>query len=75
MSALEVFQSCPKQQKALLSTLGAIDPANFHLMDFDLDKAIPRLPSMVTFQILVSVENITIHRCIIDKGASTCIMS
>ena len=44
-------------------------------MAFDLDKATPRLPSMVTFQIPVSVQNITIHRCVIDDGASTCIMS
>ena len=44
MSRLEVLQSCPKQQKALLSALGAIDPANTRMMDFDLDKATPRLP-------------------------------
>ena len=44
-------------------------------MAFDLDKATPRLPSMVAFQIPVLVQNITIHRCVIDEGASTCIMS
>ena len=44
-------------------------------MDFDLDKATPRLPSMVAFQIPVSVQNIIIHQCVIDEGASTCIMS
>ena len=74
MSALEVLQSFPKQRKALISVLGTIDPANTHLMAFDLDKATPRLPSMVTFQIPVLVQNITTHRCIIDEGASTCIM-
>ena len=55
MSVLEVLQSCPTQQKALLSMLGAINPFDTRMMDFDLDKAIPRLPSMVAFQIPVSV--------------------
>ena len=75
ISTLEVLQSCPKQQKALISALGAINPVVLNLMDFDLGKATPRLPSMVAFQIPVSVQNITIHQCIIDEGASTCIMS
>ena len=75
MSALEVLQSCPKQMKALISMLGAIDPGDTRLMDFDLDKAMSRLPSMVAFQILVSVHNITTHRCVIYDDASTCIMS
>ena len=55
MSTLEVLQSCPKQRKSLLSALGAIDPVDTRMMAFDFDKATPRLPSMVTFQILVSV--------------------
>ena len=55
MSALEVLQSCPKQRKALLSALGAVDPIDTRMMAFDLDKATPRLPSMVAFQIPVSV--------------------
>ena len=44
-------------------------------MDFDFHKSTLRLPLMVAFQILVLVQNITIHRCVIDDGASTCIMS
>ena len=75
MSALEVLQSFPKQQKALLFALGAIDLADTRMMAFDLDKATLRLPSTVTFQIPISVQTITIHRCVIDEGASTCIMS
>ena len=43
-------------------------------MYFHLDKANPRLPSMVNFQIPVSVQNINIQWCVIDEGASTCIM-
>ena len=37
MSMLEVLQTCPSQKKALLTTLGAIDPSNSHLMTFDID--------------------------------------
>ena len=44
MSALEVLQSCPKQWKALLYALGAVDLADTRMMAFDLDKATPRLP-------------------------------
>ena len=55
--------------------LGAIDPADSRLIAFDLDKSTLRLPSMVAFQIPMSVQNITIHQCIIDEGASTCLMS
>ena len=60
MSNLEVLQSCPKQRKTFLSALGIINLADTCLMNFDLDKATPRLPSMVAFQIPVSVQNITI---------------
>lgn len=41
MLALEVLQTCPTQWKALISTLGIIDPLNSRLMFFDLDKATP----------------------------------
>ena len=49
MFALDVLQSCPKKRKALLSALSVVDPANTRMMFFDLDKATPRLPSMVSF--------------------------
>jgi hypothetical protein len=75
MSVLEVLQTCPTQRKSLLSTLGAIDPADTRLITFDLDSGEPRLLTLITFQIPVKIWNITIHRCIIDEGASTCIMS
>lgn len=55
MSSLEVFQSCPRQRKALISALGAIDPSDSRIVVFDLDKASLRLPSLVTFQIPVLV--------------------
>lgn len=75
MSALEVLQTCPSQRKALISTLGAIDPSDSHLMVFNLNKATPRLPSVIAFQIPVSVQNINIHHCNVNEWASTCIMS
>jgi hypothetical protein len=75
MSVLEVLQTCPTQRKSLLSTLGAVDPADTRLITFDLDSGEPRLPALIAFQIPVKIWNITVHRCIIDEGASTCIMS
>jgi hypothetical protein len=75
MSVLEVLQTCPSQWKSFLSTLGAVDPADTRLITFDLDSREPRLPTLVAFQIPVKIWNITVHRCIIDEGASTCIMS
>jgi hypothetical protein len=75
MSVLEVLQTCPTQRKSLLSTMGAVDPADTRLITFDLDSCEPRLPAAVAIQIPVKIRNITVHRCIIDEGASTCIMS
>jgi hypothetical protein len=75
MSILEVLQTCPTQQKSLLFSLGAVDPADTRLITFDLDNGEPHLPTLITFQIPVKIWNIIVHRCIIDEGASTCIMS
>ena len=36
MSALEVLQSCPAQRSALLSAIGAVDPANSLVLTFDM---------------------------------------
>jgi hypothetical protein len=55
--------------------LGAVDPADTQLITFDSDSGEPRLPAQVAFQIPVKIWNTTIYRCIIDEGASTCIMS
>jgi hypothetical protein len=59
---------------ALLSQLGATDPAETRLIKFDLDRADPQLPSLVTFQIPIKIWNIIVHHCIIEKGTSTFIM-
>jgi hypothetical protein len=44
MSALEVLQSSPTQQKALLKSIGGIDPTDTNLIIFDLEDHIPRIP-------------------------------
>lgn len=75
MSTLEVLQACLTQRKALLSSLRAIKPFYSCLMVFDFDRATLWLPSAVAFQIPISVQDINIHHCIVDDGASTCIMS
>jgi hypothetical protein len=75
MSVLEVLQTCPTQQKSLLFSLGAVDPVDTQLITFDLDNEEPHLPTLISFQILVKIWNIIVHRCIIDEGTSTCIMS
>jgi hypothetical protein len=75
MSILEVLQTCPTQQESLFSTLGVVDPADTRLITFDLDCGEPHLPTLVSFQIPAKIQNITVHRCIIVEGASTCIMS
>jgi hypothetical protein len=75
ISVLEVLQTCPSQRKSLLSALGAIDTADTQLITFGFDNGEPRLPAQVAFQIPVKIWNTTVYRCIIDEGASTCIMS
>jgi hypothetical protein len=55
--------------------LGAVDPTDTRLITFDLDSCEPRLLALVAIQIPVKIRNITVHQCIIDEGASTCIMS
>jgi hypothetical protein len=75
MSALEVLQSFPAQQKALLKAIGGIDPTYTNLIIFELEDHVPRLHPLLAFQIQVVVENKNICRTVICKGASTCIMS
>jgi len=56
--------------------LCTIDPLDDRLIKFNVEKSNTfRLPPSVKFKILVSIKNIIIHRCIIDEGESTCIMS
>jgi hypothetical protein len=75
MSALEVLQSCPTQQKALLKAISGIDPKDTNLIIFDFEDHIPRLPPQLAFQIQVIVFEKNICRTIIDEGSLTCVMS
>lgn len=74
LSTLEVIQICPSQWKALLATIGGIDPYESNLICFDLENHVLRLPHQIAFLIEVIINEKTIHRIIIDEGASTCIM-
>jgi len=75
MSALKVLQTCPTQQKTLLSSIGAIDHANSSLITIDIESHVRRLSHQIAFQIQVLIKGKTIHQTFIDEGASTCIMS
>jgi hypothetical protein len=75
MSTLEVLQSCPTQRKVLLKAIGGIDPTDMNLIIFYLEDHIPSLPPQLTFHIQVIVSDKNICRMVIDKGASTCVMS
>ena len=75
MSALEILKTCPTHQKSLLATLGAVDPFDSKLFTFDIENREPRMPSTIAFQILMSIQNLVVHRCIVDEEASTCNMS
>ena len=59
----------------LLATLGAVDPSDSKFITFDTENREPRMPSTIAFQIPVSIRNLVVHRCIVDEGESTCVMS
>ena len=75
MSTLEVLQNCPSQKQALLSAIGGMYPADSNLVAFNHKGYEPQLPAQLAFLIQVKALNKTVHRTIIDEGASTCIMS
>ena len=75
MSALEILQTCPAQRKAFLSAISGIDPQDFMLAIFDMEKSQTRLSYQLTFQVQVVSKGRPIHHTVIDKGASTCVMS
>ena len=74
MSALEVLQSCPSQRISLLSAIGGIDRTDSNLICFYLENHVARMPHQISFLIQVIINEKTIHRTVIDEGASTCIM-
>ena len=74
MSALKVLQSFPSQQKLRLD-IGGIDPTDSTLICFDFGNHVPCLPHQISFLIQLIINKKTIHKIVIDEGASTCIMS
>ena len=74
MSPLEVLKYFPLQRKELFSMLGVIDPSDFRMITFDLDQGEPKMPSFISFQVPFTIQNLVIHQCIIDEGASTYVM-
>jgi len=58
MSTLEVLRMCPSKWKALLSSLGVMDPQDNQMIFFHAEKSKnPPLPSSISFQILISIRN------------------
>ena len=56
--------------------MGAVDLADDQLVVFDVHQSEhPPLLASVAFQIPVKIWNTNVSRCIIDEGASTCVMS
>ena len=55
MSALEVLKTFPMQWKALLATLGAVDPSDSKFITFDMENGEPWMPSTISFQVLVFI--------------------
>ena len=75
MSTLEVLQSCPTQRKNLLTALGALDPDNTNLIHFNVENYKSRLPHKLAFQIIMKVVRNKVFRTVLDKGASTLVLS
>ena len=75
MLALEVLQSFPMQRKALLDSLGEINPRDSNIIHFNVAHSMQKLHHRISFQIQVQNKGTTIHHCVVDEGASTCIMS
>ena len=66
ISALEVLQSFPTQQKDLLTTIGAIDYASASLLFFDLENNEPHLPHTIALHISVCCLGENVHLTMLD---------
>ena len=75
MSTLEVLQSCPTQRTNLLNALGDLDPKNSNLIHFNVKNYKSRLPHKLAFQIITKVVRKKVFRTVLDKGASTSVLS
>ena len=59
----------------MLLAIGGIDSTDSNLLCFDLENHVLHLLYEVAFLIQVIINEKTIHRTVIDEGASTCVMS
>ena len=75
MSTLEVLQNLPTQHKKLLISLGALDPDNTNLIHFNVENYKSRLPHKLAFQIIMKVVRNKVFITVLDKGASTLVLS
>jgi len=75
MSTLEILQNCLAQRRILLEALSAIEPQTSNHLMFSLEHFKTRLSHQLAFQIHTSICGKTIHRTVLDEGASTSIMS
>ena len=75
MSTLEVLQSCPIQPKNLLTALVSLDPDNTNLIHFNVQNYMSRIPHKLSFQIITKLVGKKVFRTVLDKGASTSVLS
>ena len=75
MSALEVFQTCPSQRRALLSALGVNDDNSSYIIKFETMGIHPFLYYYVSLLIYVECLNMTVKRTVIDEGATASVTS
>ena len=62
-------------KKNLLTTLGALDLENTNLIHFNVENYKSRLPHQLAFQIMTKVVGKKVFRIVLDKGASTSVLS
>jgi hypothetical protein len=68
MEKLEVFQSYPSQKKALLSSIGGINPLESNIISFDIEQSEPCLSHQLALQIMVGCINKNIFHMVIKEG-------
>ena len=74
MSPIEVLQSCPLQQDALLESIGSMEYASL-MAKFNHSHVKPCLPYHVAFSIDVDHGEKTIGQIVIVESAYTCVRS
>jgi len=67
MSNIEVLQNGSTQKKALLSTIGCIDPSYSNVVVFNHDNYTPHIQAQLAFMIQVVICRNNIHYSIMDE--------